>query len=163
MPPPNEPFPPQNGAHLAEYVPSSATDNGSPDAGDVPFGAFGAGPHNYNDAYWFNAYSAYIGCDNGATDPSIVCDFVVTYYNYDATSKQDYVVNTEHFPQAPCPNFENCKLTQIFFDPHYQNGLSALSFYAVVQGKEVIFWIDSISLSWYNNTCAAGLERISNR
>ena len=163
VPPPTEPYQPQNGSHLAEYVPSSATDNGSPDAGDVPYGAFGAGPHNYENAYWFNAHSAYVGCDNGATDPSISCDFVATYYRYNAESKGDEVVYTQHFPQSPCPNFQNCELQQIFFDTQWNTKLSALSFYANVQGREVIFWIDTIAMSWWNNTCAAGLERISNR
>lgn len=162
-PPPTEPYPPQNGTHLAEYVPSLATnssESGSPDAGDVPDGAIGAGHHNNDDAWWFNAYSAYIGCDNGATDPSITCDFVATGYKYDATTNQDVVVVTEHYPQPPCPNFVNCELNQIYFSKQYQ-GLSALSFYATVQGKQKIFFVDTMAMGWWNNTCAAGLKRIS--
>jgi hypothetical protein len=128
----------------------------------VPPGSFGAGPRNYNSAYWFNAASAYIGCDNGATDPSVICDFVATGYQYNAATGADEVFVTQHFPQPPCPNFVNCELRQIFFNSQFQ-GLSELSFYAVVEGQQKIFFIDTIELSWWNNTCTAGLERVSNR
>jgi hypothetical protein len=124
----------------------------------VPSGGFGAGPRNYDSAYWFNAASAYIGCDNGATDPSVICDFVATGYKYNAATGVDEVVVTEHFPQPPCPNFANCELRQIFFNAEFQ-GLSGLSFYAVVQGQQKIFFVDTIEMAWWNNTCAAGLER----
>ena len=165
VPPPSDPYPPQSGSLLGEYIPSLATNSstsGSPDAGDVPDGAIGAGPRNYNSAYWFNIASAYIGCYNGATDPSIICDFVATGYQYNADSGDDEVVVTEHFPQPPCPGFVNCKLRQIFFNSQFQ-GLSALSFYAIVQGEQQKFFIDTIEMGWWNNTCAAGLERVSSR
>ena len=165
MPPPNEPYPPQNGTHLGEYVPSLATNSsasGSPDGEDVPGGAIGAGPRNDDSAYWFNIASAYIGCDNGATDPSVTCDFVATGYKYDAATGTDKVVVAEHFPQPPCPNFVDCALRQIFFNEQFQ-GLSAVSFYAVVQGQQKIFFVDTLEMGWWNNTCAAGLERASGR
>jgi hypothetical protein len=165
VPPPNEPYPPQNGTHLGEYVPFLATNSsasGSPDAGDVPGGAIGAGPRNYDSAYWFNIASAYIGCDNGATDPSVTCDFVATGYKYEAATGTDEVVITEHFQQPPCPNFVDCALLQIFFNEQFQ-GLRAVSFYAVVQGQQKIFFVDTLEMGWWNNTCAAGLERASGR
>jgi hypothetical protein len=83
---------------------------------------------------------------------------VATGYKYNAATGADEVVVTEHFPQPPCPNFNNCELRQIFFNSQFQ-GLSELSFYAVVQGEQKIFFIDTIEMAWWNNTCAAGLER----
>ena len=129
----------------------------------MPNGAVGAGPQNYDSAYWFDVESAWIGIDNGANDKSVTGDFVATAYKYDVPSGQDQVVHTQHFsPQSPCPQFENCHLNQIFFDPEF-TGLSAVSFYAIVQGEQRIFFIDTIQMSWWNNTCAAGRERVSQR
>jgi hypothetical protein len=146
---------------LAEFVPSLANNvTNSPNAGTVPDNAFGAGPRAYNSDYWFNAESAYVGCDNGATDPSITCDFVATAYQWDPVNFEEIVIATEHYPQPPCTDFKNCTLSQIFFDSRFEQ-LSSLSFYAIVQGLQKIFWIDTMELSWYNNTCAAGLARIS--
>lgn len=142
-------------------MPSLANnDTNSPDASTVPDSAFGAGPRAYNNNYWFNASSAWIGCDNGATDPSIVCDFVATAYQWDPVNSVEKVVATEHFPQPPCPGFKNCTLSQINFDSRFTM-LSSLSFYANVQGQLKIFWVDTIELNWWNNTCTAGLARIS--
>jgi len=129
----------------------------------VPSSSFGAGQRNYNDNYWFNAQSMWIACDNGAYDPSITCDFVVTGYTWNATTKAEQLKLTHHFdPVPPCPGFENCELTFVTFPPEF-TGLSTLSMYANVQGKPSIFWIDTVALSWWNNTCEAGLARISSR
>ena len=160
-PPPTEPFSPESGAQLAEFVPSSGNDTtNSPGASTVPDGGFGAGPRASNDNYWFNAESLFAGCDNGATDPSVTCDFVATAYQWDPVNDKESVVATEHFLLPPCPDFKNCTLSQIFFDDRFTQ-LSSLGFYANVQGKLKIFWIDTMELSWWNNTCAAGLARIS--
>jgi len=163
VPPPIEPFPPQSGSQLAEFIPSPASnDTGSPDAGLIPSSSFGAGPRNYDSQYWFNATSVYVGCDNGATDPDIMCDFVATGYQWDPETREERVVVTQHFPQPPCPNFKNCTLRQIFFNDEF-TALTTLSFYANVRGMIKIFFMDTIELGWYNNTCAAGLARSSSR
>jgi len=159
VPPPNEPFPPQSGDHLAEFIPSLLNnDTGSPDADLMSYGAFGCGPRAYDNNFWFNAQSVFVGCDNGATDPTIICDFVATGYQWDETKQKEVVVVTEHFPQPPCPGFRNCHLQQIFFGSQF-TALTSLSFYANVQGQLKIYWVDTIELSWWNNTCAAGLNR----
>lgn len=160
-PPPNEPFPPQSGDHVAEFVPSAANNStNSPDASTVPENAFGAGPRAYNNNYWFNAESLFAGCDNGATDPYVTCDFVATAYQWDSVNYKESVVATEHFTLPPCPDFKKCSLIQIFFDDRFTQ-MSSMSMYANVQGQLKIFWIDTMELSWWNNTCVAGLARIS--
>jgi len=83
---------------------------------------------------------------------------VATGYQYNAATGLDEVSVTEHFPQPPCANFQKCTLRQIFFSEQFQ-GLSGLSFYAVVEGQQKIFFIDTIEMAWWNNTCSAGLER----
>ncbi|KIX06907.1 uncharacterized protein Z518_04883 [Rhinocladiella mackenziei CBS 650.93] len=163
VPPPNEPYPPQSGNRLAQFIPSQANNiTGSPYTGLIPPSSLGAGPRNYDNRYWFTASSAYVGCDNGATNWSTVCDFVATAYRWDNPTGSEVVVATQHFRIPPCPNFKNCQLTKIIFN-HLFYKLSTLSFYANVQGQVGIFWVDSLDMNWYNNTCAAGLARISSR
>lgn len=90
----------------------------------------------------------------------MTCDFVATAYQWDPVNLVEVVVATEHFPQPPCPDFKNCTLNQIIFDSRFTM-MTSLSFYANVQGVLKIFWIDTIELNWWNNTCSAGLARIS--
>lgn len=165
VPPPRDPFPPHDGTRLGIYIPSQSNPSpgsGSPNAGLISDGGFGAGPRNSDNNYWFNAESAYVGCDNGAKDTSLTCDFVATGYKYDAATGNEIVVATQHFPQPPCPGFQNCKLNQIYFSSKFQ-GLSSLSFYAVLLGQPRIFFVDTLALGWYNNTCEAGLKRVGSR
>ncbi|KAK5257876.1 hypothetical protein LTR40_009021 [Exophiala xenobiotica] len=163
VPPPNEPFPPQNGSRLAEFIPPLANnDTGSPDAGLIPPSSFGSGPRASDSTYWFSASSAWVACDNGATDWSQTCDFVATAYQWNNATQSEVVVATQHFSIPPCPNFVDCHLTEINFNYLFYK-MTTLSFYANVQGKISIFWLDSLALNWYDNTCQAGLERISSR
>lgn len=163
MPPPNDPFPPQSGNRLAQFVPYlNNTLNGSADAGSIPDSSFGAGPRNYDNRYWFTAYSAWVGCDNGATNLSQTCDFVATAYQWDNLTQTELVVATQHFQIPPCPGFVDCQLTKITFSYLFYK-LSTLSFYANVQGNISQFWLDSLNMNWYNNTCEAGLARIQSR
>ncbi|EXJ85793.1 hypothetical protein A1O1_06161 [Capronia coronata CBS 617.96] len=163
VPPPNEPYPPQSGDRLAQFIPSLANnDTGSPDAGLIPPSSFGCGPRNYDNRYWFTARSAYVGCDNGGQNSSSACDFVATSYQWDNTSASEVLVATQHFKIPPCPDFKNCQLTKITFNYLFYK-MTTLSFYANVHGRVSIFWLDSLDLNWYNNTCAAGLTRISSR
>ncbi|KIW28562.1 uncharacterized protein PV07_08216 [Cladophialophora immunda] len=163
VPPPTEPFPPQSGNRLAQFVPSlNNTVGGSTDAGAIPPSSFGAGPRNYNNNYWFSASSAYVGCDNGSRNLSQICDFVATAYQWDNVTQTEVVVATQHFRIPPCPDFNKCQLTQIAFNYLFYK-MSTLSFYANVQGQVSQFWIDSIDMNWYNNTCAAGLARMQSR
>lgn len=129
----------------------------------MTFGAFGAGPFGPNNSFWFNAQSAYVGCDNGATDPSLTSDFVATAWKWNEAEAQNFVTFTQHFTQEPCANFTNCQLTQIFFDVAEFQGLSQVSLYCNVQGLQKMFWMDTVELSWWNSTCAAGLQREETR
>ncbi|KIW89012.1 uncharacterized protein Z519_10497 [Cladophialophora bantiana CBS 173.52] len=163
VPPPTEPFPPQSGNRLAQFVPSlDNTVSGSTSAGAIPPSSFGAGPRNYDNNYWFSASSAYVGCDNGSRNLSKICDFVATAYQWDNVTETEVVVATQHFRIPPCPDFNKCQLTQIDFNYLFYK-MSTLSFYANVQGQVSQFWIDSIDMNWYNNTCTAGLARIQSR
>lgn len=135
---------------------------GSPNAGTIPPSSLGAGPRNYDSHYWFTARSVWVGCDNGATNLSQICDFVATAYQWNNATQQEMVVATQHFRIPPCPNFNKCQLTKITFNYLFYK-LTTLSFYANVEGKVSQFWVDSLDMNWYDNTCDAGLARISSR
>jgi hypothetical protein len=87
---------------------------------------------------------------------------VATAYQWNNDTQSEIVVATQHFSIPPCPNFQGCQLTEITFNYLFYK-LTTLSFYANVQGLISIFWLDSLSMNWYNNTCEAGLARISSR
>ncbi|KAJ9604081.1 hypothetical protein H2200_011604 [Cladophialophora chaetospira] len=160
VPPPNDPFPSQSGDRLAEWDPSvNNTILGSPNAGSIPPGSIGAWDRN-SSFYWFNATSAYVGCDNSATNLSQFCDFVATAYQWNEATQSEVVAATEHFHIAPCPDFVDCQLTKINFNKLFHR-MSTLQFYANVQGNISKFWMDTIDMDWYDNSCAAGLARIS--
>ncbi|KAK6387689.1 hypothetical protein LTS17_000958 [Exophiala oligosperma] len=159
VPPPTEPFPPHDGTRLAQFIPSLANqDTGSPNAGLIPPSSFGAGPRVSDSTYWFNAATAWVGCDTA----NATCDFVATAYQWDITTQNEVVVATQHFNIPPCPGFVNCQLTEIRFNYLFYK-MTTLSFYANVEGKISIFWLDSLALDWYDNSCEAGLKRISSR
>jgi hypothetical protein len=165
-PPPNEPFAPHDQPFLGWYIPGlndNKTDLAVHNTGSIPDGgAFGAGPRKANDAYWFNASSAYVACDNISPDPAHTCDFVATAFHYANNTEGEYdqVIATQHFTIPACPFNDTCHLQAIKFNKLF-GALSAMSFYANVQGQLKPFYIDTLQLEWFNNSCAAGLERIS--
>ncbi|KIW11181.1 hypothetical protein PV08_10481 [Exophiala spinifera] len=159
VPPPTEPFSPHDGTRLAQFIPSLANkDIGSPSAGLIPPSSFGAGPRAADSAYWFSAATAWVACDTA----NVTCDFVATAYQWDIATQSEVVVATQHFNVPPCHGFVDCRLTEIRFNYLFYK-MTTLSFYANVEGKISIFWLDSLSLDWYDNSCEAGLKRISSR
>jgi hypothetical protein len=134
----------------------------SPGTGVVPAKGFGSGPRNFDSAYWFNMTSSWAQCDFSTAAPNFqTCDFFATAYQYDSTLDQDKVFDTDHWLLNRC-NEHTCDLDQIIYKDSFK-GMSAVSFYGVINGQIVDFYIDSIELQWYNNTCEAGLERSSSR
>lgn len=161
-PPPAEPYRPQSGDHLGHSVGDGKNKVTGPSGpGEVPAKGFGAGPRNANQFYWFNPRSAYVQCDFSDAGAATQCDFTATAYRYNAQLKEDRVVATQHWPQTRCTTDE-CDLNEIVFDEPFSN-LSAVSFYGVIQGAIVDFYMDSISLDWYDDSCAAGQARASSR
>ncbi|RMZ81420.1 hypothetical protein DV738_g2335, partial [Chaetothyriales sp. CBS 135597] len=161
-PPPNEPYMPHDPPFLGWYIPELngiGIDSPSHNTGSIPpGGSFGAGPRNDNSSFWFNADSGYAACDNVNSDPNHTCDFVATGYQF--TGEGDEVVATQHFTIAPCPSnaTASCSLEYIKFSSQFTK-LSALSFYANVQGQLRPLYLDSLVLNWWDNNCTAGLER----
>lgn len=60
----------------------------------------------------------------------------------------------------PCDKSSGCDLERVQFPAKFK-GLSGLQIQAFVGKDERMFFMDNLSLSWTNNTCAAGLLRQS--
>ncbi|OAT03818.1 hypothetical protein BDBG_00496 [Blastomyces gilchristii SLH14081] len=160
-PPPTEPYPPTSNPHIGIYIPEKSEDNrGSPYAGLLHGGEFGAGPRSSLDTFWFDAYSANFGCDNGSANTT--CAVTVSAVRYSAQTKIEESAGTRRFAIPPCPGYRNCRLSSLDFGDSFL-GISGLKFSASVQDKPAIFFVDDIKMNWYNNTCAAGLERLRSR
>lgn len=74
----------------------------------------------------------------------------------------EYPSVSKTFRIEPCPDNEICALQQIQLDENME-GLTGLGFEAAVSESPVTWYIDDIELSWFNNTCLAGLKRVSSR
>lgn len=162
-PPPSAPFKPITPPHMAVFLPNaSSQDIGSPSAAGARPGELGAGPRAYMSAYWFNIDSAYIGCDNGGPAGCLV-EFVG--FEYDATGSTqtaEKIAATHSQTLSGCPGFKNCTLARISL-PATFTALSGLQIRATVSNAPVLFWLDNLSMGWYNNTCEAGLLRQMSR
>lgn len=170
-PPPNEPFTPHDGTELAEYNPAYEPSTVASNAqGRYLPGSFGAGPRSFNNIFWFDAKSVYIGCNS--TAPEASCNMVATGYRWvtssasNATTNQGYeqLVFVQNF-QIPgtCPN-KSCPLVQISFAPNTFTGLSTLNLLAYSpDGEETGYFLDSFQGAWTNDTCEAGQQRAMSR
>lgn len=132
---------------------------GSPDAGDVPPGGFGnTGVRAHTDLFWFNAISAYVGCDHAGLGVNDACWLNAWAWKWDGV--REYVAEKNAYRVAPCAESLNCPLQEIHF-PESWTGLITMNFTATVGSRVRNFYMDSLNLGWVNNTCEAGLKRIS--
>lgn len=156
VPPPSDPFPPISPPQLAVYRANQGLNvDGSPDAGLESVGEFGAGPRASDSAYWIDAFSLWLGCEN--VGPS---DCVITINGYNSAHSTRVVSKT--VTQPPCPGLVNCKLALVEFTDDFRN-LAGIQILAAVDRKLTAYYIDDVSLGWSNNTCAAQKKRSSAR
>lgn len=153
VPPPSDPFPPISPPQLAVYRSAGTAVDGSSSAGLESSGEIGAGPRASNNAYWVDANSAWLGCSDGGPT-----ECTITINGYTQGSSQSSASQT--ITQPPCPGLKNCSLALVEFNGDFKS-LSGLQITAAVAGKPVDYYMDDLSLSWSNNTCAAQQDRSS--
>jgi hypothetical protein len=115
------------------------------------------GPYDGLPAFWFNAQSAWLGCDNEGPDP---CVFNVTGSTWDPKVGDDVETYNTQIEVPPCPNFNHCPLQHVSFPDNF-NGLSGIQLQAFVKNKPVMFFMDDLALGWYDNSCEAGMQRMA--
>lgn len=156
MPPPSVPFLPHSPPQLAVYRAGDGLNvNGSPGAGLELVGEFGSGPRALYSAFWIDAFSFWIGCENeGPSD----CKVTVNGYELASvirTAYQDVTI-------PPCRERRGCKLTYVELGEDFRN-LTGVQILAAVDRQLTDYYLDDISLAWSNNTCAAQQQRATVR
>ena len=155
-PPPRDPFPPISGSRLVMFLTNETGPSNNPNAGGQRPGEIGAGDRASESAFWFNVYSAYLGCDNAGPHD---CNMLITGYVWQADTQDEVLVFQQAVSLPPCPGFQNCKLQPITFAKSMVN-LSGIQIQASVDGEERMWYMDDLAMGWSNNTCAAGLLRL---
>lgn len=128
---------------------------GAPYGSLVKPGEFGDGPRDSMSAYWFDAYSAWLGCDDEGPEP---CTMVMKAYTWSPYAKAEILSYSQNVTMPPCPGFKNCHLRQVSFPASFRS-LSGLQIQAFVGKEERMFFMDDLALHWSNSSCAAGLQR----
>lgn len=118
-------------------------------------GELGAGDRASESAFWFNAYSAYLGCDNQGPED---CEMVINGFTYQDFSQEEVLTYQQNATIPACTAMQDCKLQLVEF-AKVMTGLTGLQITAFVGGAKRIWFMDNLSMGWYNNTCAAGLLR----
>lgn len=114
------------------------------------------GPYDGLPAYWFDAKGAWLGCDNDGPDP---CLFNVTGWTWDSQASDEVATYNTQIEVPPCPGFEGCKLQHVNFPDNFR-GLSGISIQAFENNKPRMFFMDDLALSWHDNSCEAGMQRM---
>ncbi|OQN96977.1 hypothetical protein B0A48_16951 [Cryoendolithus antarcticus] len=159
---PREPYSPHSGSKLAVFLGNGTGKTLSPSAmspgstSGEP-GEISNGQYDGNTAFWFDARTAWVDCDNPGPDS---CILNVTGYIWDTSINDDIGAYKTQYTIPPCPQQQNCQLVPITFPPSFR-ALTGLQIQAFVGEQQRMFFLDDLALGWSNNTCAAGLTRQS--
>ena len=160
-PQPNEPYAPVSQPHLAVFLadgtgkrlgPSQSGNYSKP-------GEVSDGPREAISAFWFDAYSAWFGCDNRGPE---VCTLMFYAFAWSDTENTEVLIDQSTSTIAPCRKSRGCGLELVEFPSTFQS-LTGLQVEAFVGKEERMFFMDDLSMHWTNNTCAAGLQRQSSQ
>lgn len=155
VPPPQVPFAAVSSPRLVMFVANETGDGDNHSEGGQLSGEIGAGTRRSSNAFWFNAYSAYLGCDNVGPEE---CNVQISGLVYQNSTKSEVVAFQQNATLPPCLIFENCQLTQVKFAKSMK-GLSGIRIQAFNGGESRSWFMDNLALGWYNNSCDAGLLR----
>lgn len=115
------------------------------------------GPRESINAFWFDALSGWFGCDNHGPED---CRLEFTAYAWNPNIKTEDEVTSFNATIPACDKTKGCGMHLIAF-PHNFISLTGLQIQAFVDKDERMFFVDDLSMSWSNNSCAAGLLRQS--
>ena len=153
-PKPDEPYTPVSQPHLAMFITNSTGANNSVATGYIRPGEIGADSLAM-EAFWFNVYSAYLGCDNSGPEG---CRMELSGYTYTGFTDDELLAYQQNVTIPPCPSQKGCQLQRVDFPP-IMRGLSGLQIRAFVGHEQRIWFMDNLALGWYDNSCEAGLQR----
>ncbi|CAD0083442.1 unnamed protein product [Aureobasidium vineae] len=154
-PPPTLPFLPVSSPRLVMFVANKTSDNENHSEGGQVSGEIGAGTRRSSSAFWFNARSAYLGCDNHS---AYQCKLQITGLVYNEHTKSEVAAFHQTVSLLSCLLPDNCELKKVYFDSSMKE-LSGLRIQASANEEPVSWFMDNLALGWSDNTCAAGLLR----
>lgn len=153
-PKPDEPYVPVSQPHLAVFI-----TNGTGSSNSVAPGYIRPGEIEANNiairAFWFDAYSAFLGCDNAGPQD---CRMEFSGYTYTGFTDDEILTYQQNVTIPACPSQKGCQLQQVEF-PVVMRGLSGLQIRAFVGDEQRIWFMDNLALGWYDTSCAAGMKR----
>lgn len=154
-PDPRVPYEPISQPHLAVFLGNGTGMRASQAGNTIEDGEFADGPYEASSSFWFDVFSAWLGCDNEGPE---VCTLVMSAYTYNAKENHEVLSFTQNATVEGCLGFTDCTLKKIEF-PDTFKGLSGLQIQAFVGQEERMFFMDDIAMRWSDNSCASGLTR----
>ncbi|KAI7250727.1 hypothetical protein KC343_g6639 [Hortaea werneckii] len=160
-PSPKIPYVPSSQPKLAVFLANASGITARPRSSTMESGEVGDGPYESASAFWFNAYSAFFGCDSPDG-----CTMVFTGYTYSADAKDEVPSYSQNATIPACPTLTSgnasCQLQRVDF-PNAFRGLSGLRMQAFSGNEERMFFLDDLALGWANNNCEAGMARLEHQ
>jgi hypothetical protein len=150
-------YDPVSGPNVAIYKvdPFITIDDRDQKIGNMLPGAIGAGPRADDSVYWFDAFSAELGCDNGGSAP---CNMTISGYNWNESTQVEEKTIMQYAQIPPCNLLQDCILEHVQLQDF--RGLSSIRFEAIVDGATLKSWVvDNLSLKWFDDSCEAGIKR----
>lgn len=160
-PSPKVPYVPSSQPKLAVFLANAGGVTARPRSSTMESGEVGDGPYESASAFWFDAYSAFFGCDSPDG-----CTMVFTGYTYSADAKDEVPSYSQNATIPACPTLTSgnasCQLQRVDF-PRAFRGLSGLRMQAFSGNEERMFFLDDLALGWTNNDCEAGMARLKHQ
>ncbi|KAI6841672.1 hypothetical protein KC340_g6644 [Hortaea werneckii] len=160
-PSPKVPYVPSSQPKLAVFLANASGVTARPRSSTMEPGEVGDGPYESASAFWFDAYSAFFGCDSPDG-----CTMVFTGYTYSADAKDEVPSYSQSATILACPTLTSgnasCQLQRVDF-PSAFRGLSGLRMQAFSGNEERMFFLDDLALGWTNNDCEAGMARLKHQ
>ncbi|PMD66927.1 uncharacterized protein K444DRAFT_623175 [Hyaloscypha bicolor E] len=161
VPPPRSPYLPSSKPLFTEFIPNFNINGTNPMAGPTTAeygysGDIGNGDHGLTGCFSFNMYGASFGCDSRGPD----CVFHFTGYRYNRSTRNTTAVTSQSISVPACPALASCTLTPITLDNSFSN-LDSIRINVTVGSAPKIWWMDDLRLGWFDNSCKAGLCRVS--
>ncbi|RMZ10563.1 hypothetical protein D0860_03792 [Hortaea werneckii] len=160
-PSPKIPYVPSSRPKLAVFLANASGITARPRSSTMESGEVGDGPYESASAFWFNAYSAFFGCDSPDG-----CTMVFTGYTYSADAKDEVPSYSQNATIPACPTLNSgnasCQLQRVDFPTAFR-GLSGLRMQAFSGNEERMFFLDDLALGWASNNCEAGMARLEHQ
>jgi len=130
-------------------------DGSGPSVGPLQAGEIGDGSYSKYSAFWFDTYSAWLGCDDAGPES---CTIVISAYVWDESAQKQTQAYSQNATIVPCPALKGCSLQQFNFPTSFRQ-LSGLKMQAFVGNKQKMFFLDDLVVAWSNTSCQAASTR----